>query len=114
MCHIKSNTSDCRQLQRQVYCRGKEDVLQGELGGGGGGLERAGRPSSMRRVILKQRVADTDTSCVKVTVRQYTQVVRRRRSTIPTRTSYLYTAYFHTIAESGHLIIYNQGQLFMQ
>ena len=56
-----------------MYCRGKEDVLQGELGGGGGGLERAGRPSSMRRVILKQRVADTDTSCVKVTVRQYTQ-----------------------------------------
>ena len=97
-----------------MYCRGKEDVLQGELGGGGGGggLERAGRPSSMRRVILKQRVADTDTSCVKVTVRQYTQVVRRRRSTIPTRTSYLYTAYFHTIAESGHLTIYNQGQLF--
>ena len=67
-----------------MYCRGKEDVLQGELGGGG--LERAGRPSSMRKVILKQRVADTDTSCVKVTVQQYTQVVRRRRSTIPTYT----------------------------
>ena len=112
MCVIYNNTSHCRQLQRQVYCRGKEDVLQGELGGGG--LERAGRPSSMRRVILKQRVADTDTSCVKVTVRQYTQVVRRWRSTIPTRTPYLYTAYFNTIAESGHLIIYNQGQLFMQ
>ena len=113
MCHLKQHSS--------LQAAAEAGVLQGQGGraAGGAGRGRAGEggppqlheeghpqaEGGRHRHQLRQGDSTTVHPGGEAEAEYYSYI---------TRTPYLYTAYFNTIAESGHLIIYNQGQLFMQ